>query len=141
MINKKSKRIFSCLLMAVVLLGTVWTATNLVDSKSAYAAPFIKLDYGEKMGKSHVWWSVDKGSLTAAGKMTNPILKIRATLCDEYCDMDERYYSFSHDNNGEWVYRWDGWTGKHAPISSGGSWKRVKGDRLANDILYIATCY
>lgn len=130
------RKICSGLLIMISLMGLVWTAENAAGTKVAFAEPFIKLDYGQKMGKIPVWWMADKGSVRIAGTIAKPEFRIRATLCNEHYDMDERHYRFTQ-RNGEWIYWWDGWTGKHESISSH-NWNTVKGNRLANDLLYIA---
>lgn len=128
---KKLSKIALSLGAAAVIIGGVQT----INAPTACAKPFINIDYGEHEGKMHVWWMVDKGSVK--GQPPASPLSIRAILCDNYTDRECRDYKFQQ-KNGQWYFRWDGLTGKSSPISSGSDWKEVSGDRLANDVLYIA---
>ena len=116
--------------LIIVLTGVQIMGTAVVN-----AAPWIDLGYGNSHGAK---WSVDKGSLTACGHIPHSTLRIKASLCDEYSEWEQREYRFTKQE-GIWKYMWTGYTGKHSYISSGGNWEKVSGNRLANDILYIAT--
>ena len=124
--------IFICFFnLIIALAGAQIMGTSVVN-----AAPWIDLGYGNSQGKAT--WAVDRGSLTAGGKIPHPIILIKAVLSDEYSEWEEREYRFT-EQEGVWKYMWTGYTGKHSYISSGGNWEKVSGNRLANDILYIAT--
>ncbi|WP_033170593.1 hypothetical protein [Selenomonas sp. ND2010] len=125
----KSNLVACCFGAAITLTGL-----HLMQPSVASADPWIDLGYG----KYQATWSVDRGSLMASGRIPNTVLRIHAVLADDYAEFEERDYRFTQQD-GTWKYMWTGYTGKHAYISSGSNWQRVSGDRLANDILYIAT--
>ena len=127
------KKLALCLGTISVLMGGI----QAVNPTTTFAQPFVTIDYGEHQGNMHVWWSVDKGSAWVKGSPPKRTLCIHASLENGYNEVECRDYSF-RQKDGQWYYQWNGFTGKHAPLSSGFGWKKVSKDKLANDILYIA---
>ncbi|WP_185753612.1 hypothetical protein [Selenomonas sp. AB3002] len=127
------KFILTCLFISLCTL-----ITN--PQHSAYAHPLVRIDYGDIIHGQHSWWAVDKGSLKHGGRTSDKKdwtwVDIEVSYGNYYEEIEFRKYHFVSTQNG-WEYTWKGWTGKHAPISSGRE-ELVSNDRLANDILYIA---
>lgn len=125
------KKMFAILALAFACFGGIQFSTI----NNVYAAPFVKLDYGETRGRLHVFWLVDKGSLDSRDTYTS----ITVELEDGYSVVEHWIYKFFETKNG-WVYTRTGYTGKGTPIKTHekATGELVANNRLANDILYIA---
>lgn len=122
------------LAVAGLMVSAFFCGAGAWQPAPAEAEPFINIDYS-----GNTYWLVDKGSIYGAGDSSNP-LHIYAEKEEDHGSVSVaitgRHYYFKQVN-GVWKYRYYGYTGKGDKIPYT-SWRKVSGDQLANDILYIA---
>lgn len=125
------KNLVICLLTGLVLIG----AQVIGGSSIVFASPCIRLDYGEMVGHTHVFWCVDKGSIAQKGSIEHPVWNVTVEKDDENASWGTRIYYFTQ-KNGIWKYRYESWSGKGG-YNGFTKWYKVSDNQLSNDILYI----
>lgn len=85
------KNLVICLLTGLVLIG----AQVIGGSSIVFASPCIRLDYGEMVGHTHVFWCVDKGSIAQKGSIEHPVWNVTVEKDDENASWGTRIYYFT----------------------------------------------
>lgn len=117
-------------IVAATALGIALTVGCLGVPSVAEAAPFIELGANYNGPE---FYTVDKGTLMASGKINRTILRV--TVISDFEGVKKNHaYRFTKAD-GKWMFVCD--TDK----KSKGKWIAVKGNRLANDILYVITTH
>lgn len=85
------KNLVICLLTGLVLIG----AQVIGGSSIVFASPCIRLDYGEMVGHTHVFWCVDKGSIAQKGSIEHPVWNVTVEKMMKML-VGEHVYTTSH---------------------------------------------
>ena len=123
------------IIMLGLALSILLSAQLSYKCNTAFADPFIKIDYGETSFNHSLYWLVDKGSIRKSGTAANPQFFVYAGKESSFAVFCERKYYFAQ-KDGNWKYCYESWTGKGV-YKGKSSWHYVSSDKLANDILYI----